>query len=59
MKRRENDQKIVALYVEMRDMMAVLVQCVDLDDQCYNDSAGVIGLVTWGTRSVVALIRNV
>lgn len=30
MKRRENDKRILALYVEMRDMMAVLVQSVPL-----------------------------
>jgi hypothetical protein len=29
MKRRENDKKIIALHVEMKDMMAVLVQYVN------------------------------
>ena len=27
-KRRENDKKIISLYVEMKDMMSVLVRCV-------------------------------
>ena len=43
MKRRENDQKIVALHVEMRNMMTVLVECVDLhasDDDVSNDQIG-------------------
>jgi hypothetical protein len=30
MKRRENDKKIIALHVEMKDMMAVLVQYVNI-----------------------------
>lgn len=37
MKRRENDKKIIALHVEMKDMMAVLVQYVsqfDYNIQC-------------------------
>ena len=29
LKRRDNDKKISLMFVEMRDMMAVLVQCVD------------------------------
>ncbi|KAJ6560234.1 hypothetical protein B0H19DRAFT_1146862 [Mycena capillaripes] len=32
MKRRENDKKIIALHVEMRDMMAVLVQLGNIQD---------------------------
>ncbi|KAI0044626.1 hypothetical protein FA95DRAFT_1496723 [Auriscalpium vulgare] len=33
LKRRENEKKIIALYVEMKDMMTVLLQCDVRDDQ--------------------------
>jgi hypothetical protein len=30
MKRRENNQKVITLYFEMKDMMEILVKCVSL-----------------------------